>query len=499
MSSSSGRRVAVLAALPLILAVPAAAHAAEVSVDEPILTYQAAPGEINRPHLSLAGNEFVVRDAAAGLTLRAGPGCRSLSAQEIRCRRPAETQLVDLRLGDRDDQAHVNLAGVPVTVRGEAGSDIYQGGTAPGISRVDFRGGSEIDLASYADAGSQVRVNKDEQAGDGRSGDRDNVRRDVENLLGSRFDDSLVGWANPEGTRESFDGMLGNDFLAGLGGSDGFEMRAAPEGADEVRGGDGHDYVDYFFRTVGVTVTLDHGADDDGQSGEGDDVREVEEAVGGRGDDRLEAAFGSTTPVTLWGLFGNDRLTGGEGDDDLIGEGTGGSGQDAINGRGGDDNIGANSTVSDPDFIDCGTGFDAVQHDKVETAILRCEQARELGTLKMATGRIAAEAGETARLSLRWKHPDGWKQLRELTVRLRGVAESAGEIRIRPRAGRVSSDGVKLVRSTLGHDGKWVSAELVVRVGEHLAGQTITADVEAGDVRGHRQVETGAARIRVAG
>ena len=493
------RRAVLLAALPALLALPAAAQAAEVSLD-PVLTYQAAPGETNRPQISVLGADYVVRDNTPGLSLRAGDGCRSLSALEIRCRRLPDEQIIDVRLGDRDDHAKVSVAGVLATVRGEAGSDIYFGGTAPGVSRVDFRGGGEVDLVSYALAGSSARVKKDEAAADGRAGDRDNIRRDVENLLGSSFDDTLVGWGNPVGTLETFDGAAGNDFMAGLGGSDEFEMRAAPDGADAVRGGAGNDYADYLSRVGPVFVTVDHGdGHDDGARFEGDDIDEVEEVAGGRGDDTIEAPAGSTTPVRLYGHIGDDRLTGGGGDDEIYGEILGGSGEDAINGRGGDDYIVANSAVADPDFIDCGAGFDALFRDRVEAAVLHCEDQDVLGTLRLGPERLEAVAGRPARLKLPWRHPDGWKQLRELELRLSTAVRSAGEVRIRPRSGRVVGDGIKLVRSRVSREGKWVSARIAVRLGDHLAGQTLTADVEAIDIRGRRQVEVGAARVRVMG
>jgi hypothetical protein len=59
---------------------------------------------------------------------------------------------------------------------------------------------------------------------------------------------------------------------------------------------------------------------------------------------------------------------------------------------------------------------------------------------------------------------------------------------------------VKLVRkaSRLSHKGKTVTARLAIRLDESLAGQTLTAEVEATDTRGRRQLERNAATIRVA-
>ena len=60
---------------------------------------------------------------------------------------------------------------------------------------------------------------------------------------------------------------------------------------------------------------------------------------------------------------------------------------------------------------------------------------------------------------------------------------------------------MKLVRkqTRLTRKGKTVAAHLAVRVDESLAGQTLKAEVEATDTRGHRQLERDAATVRVAG
>jgi hypothetical protein len=55
------------------------------------------------------------------------------------------------------------------------------------------------------------------------------------------------------------------------------------------------------------------------------------------------------------------------------------------------------------------------------------------------------------------------------------------------------------VRGKVSHRGKTAAARLAIGLDESLAGQTLKAEVEAVDVRGKRQLERGAATIRVAG
>ena len=111
--------------------------------------------------------------------------------------------------------------------------------------------------------------------------------------------------------------------------------------------------------------------------------------------------------------------------------------------------------------------------------------------------RIAA--GEAARLKLSWRHPKGWKQLRSVQLRLTQEGAPVGSLTIRPGRERVADDGaVRVKRARVVAKGKTVSANLAVRLGKRHAGQTLQAAVEATDIRGRRQVELGAATIRVA-
>jgi hypothetical protein len=86
--------------------------------------------------------------------------------------------------------------------------------------------------------------------------------------------------------------------------------------SDEVHGGAGYDTVSYGSRASGVTVTLD-GAANDGGPGENDLVgQDVEEILGGAGDDVL---VGDVRINIVDGAAGNDTLDGGAGADILLG------------------------------------------------------------------------------------------------------------------------------------------------------------------------------------
>src|SRR5439155_256226 len=88
-----------------------------------------------------------------------------------------------------------------------------------------------------------------------------------------------------------------NDIMDGQGGNDTFPQGNAPDGTDQITGGDGVDTVDYSGRSGAVTVTLDN-LGDSGESGENDQINtDVENATGG-----FTGTIGSGTG-TLSALF----------------------------------------------------------------------------------------------------------------------------------------------------------------------------------------------------
>jgi Ca2+-binding RTX toxin-like protein len=188
---------------------------------------------------------------------------------------------------------------------GDAGDDTLLGGL--GNDMLD--GGGGTDTASFADAAETVHVRLDTGTATGQGNDT-LVR--IENVVGSRFYDSLFGNSGVNllfggGGDDYIDGLedddqlhgeVGNDTLVGgtgndfLAGGDGNDRLFGNNGRDFIEGGEGHDQID---------------------GGAGNDL-----LYGGAGDDHV---FGGLGNDYLVGNAGNDRLTGGGGGDYAVGGG----------------------------------------------------------------------------------------------------------------------------------------------------------------------------------
>jgi uncharacterized repeat protein (TIGR01451 family) len=173
------------------------------------------------------------------------------------------------------------------TLTGSAGDNNLDGGGGPDV--LSGLGGG--DTVSYINRTVGVTVTIDDVANDGNSddGQTDNVKTDVEHLIGGSGADTLTG----SSVTNRLDGRNGADILSGLGGGD---------------------TVTYAKRTSGVTVDPDGVADDgnaaDGPAGSRDNVMaDVENITGSGGAD------------TLTGSSAKNKLTGGLGADVLIGLG----------------------------------------------------------------------------------------------------------------------------------------------------------------------------------
>src|SRR5262249_35915529 len=137
------------------------------------------------------------------------------------------------------------------TLDGGPGDDTLEGG--PGADSLN--GGTGIDTVTYAAQPGPVRVTlgaPTEADGGAPDGVGDTVGADVENVVGSRGDDTLVRDAG----LNRLDGGPGDDVLHGQGGAD---PLIGDAGADLLDGGPGIDTASYQDRdaTAGVAVTLD--------------------------------------------------------------------------------------------------------------------------------------------------------------------------------------------------------------------------------------------------
>ena len=274
-------------------------------------------------------------------------------------------------------------------LHGGAGTDTLYGGwgddSLDGGSGGDWiAGAGDDDTADYSARGSRVELTLDGDANDGADGEKDNIRDDVETLTGGSGDDRIAGGGaedtlNGGDGRDTLDGGGGDDDVNGSAGDDtirggddhddldggvGADTLDGGSGWDRMSGGEGRDLVDYSTRTGGVSIDLD-GRWDDGHAGEQDYVRsDVEDFVGGKGDDNLT---GDGDANRIWGgAGGKDQIDGGDGDDSL----DGGDGDDKLKGGDDDDGIaggaGADELDGDSgdDSLDGGDGDDEVRGER---------------------------------------------------------------------------------------------------------------------------------------
>ena len=214
------------------------------------------------------------------------------------------------------------------------GSEIYR--TLYGLDGDDFLTGGNLDNVIHGGQGRDVMF------GNGGS----------DQLLGGVGDDVIQAGAgndvlNGEAGNDSLEGEAGDDVLDGGAGND---QLSGGEGADQLFGSEGDDFI----LTDAEDTVRDGGAGIDTISFQGVfgvtfdlGSSNFENAIGTESNDTLTAAS-AVGPVQLFGNGGSDTLTGGAGDDVLVGgevfvgEGAadtliGGAGNDQLEGGTGDD------------------------------------------------------------------------------------------------------------------------------------------------------------------
>jgi Ca2+-binding RTX toxin-like protein len=122
-------------------------------------------------------------------------------------------------------------------LRGDGGNDVLRGRAANdrlvgGAGADDMRGDAGRDAADYGIADDAVTVRLDGRANDGERAERDNVRTDVENIVGGGVADTFTGSRG----RNRLDGGAGEDYVDGRRGSD--DLRGGTS-IDVVRARDG--------------------------------------------------------------------------------------------------------------------------------------------------------------------------------------------------------------------------------------------------------------------
>jgi Ca2+-binding RTX toxin-like protein len=198
--------------------------------------------------------------------------------------------------GTRGSDWFAGLAGDD-TVQGSDGVDTFDGGAGSDMLDLSYAPGA---ITATLDAAGTVTLSIS-------TGDTD-ILVGVEAIAGGAGADLLVGDA---GANTLSGGAGGDDTLSGLGGN------------DVLAGGTGRDLADYAYAATGLSATLGvlGTATVTVGAGDTDTLVDIEDLVGGSGNDRLggnlgaNALSGGEGDDTLSGSVGNDTLLGGEGRD----------------------------------------------------------------------------------------------------------------------------------------------------------------------------------------
>jgi Ca2+-binding RTX toxin-like protein len=250
-------------------------------------------------------------------------------------------------------------------------------------------------------------------------------------ITGGPGDDVLNGGAG----RDSLTGDEGVDALNGNGGDD-FLIDGSTEASTDVvdavvmRGGDGTDLVSYGAGAAPVVVDLD-GIPDDGRPGEADHVQaDVERIGGGSGSDSLtgnvgdNVLFGGGGNDLLNGLAGQDGVNGGFGNDGL----SGGDGNDLVRGEAGDDTLRGGAGLDTLDGGDgsdaCDVGTDGGTQTNCENAVVDPRDPPPIGFVDVTPRHVEAGVGQDQTFTVTWTHPDSWRLLDSVDVRLTASGET---------------------------------------------------------------------------
>ena len=258
------------------------------------------------------------------------------------------------------------------TLIGGGGDDSLEGGDGNNV----LDGGDGFDVADYSQSFYTVSV--DLAQGTALASGRDTLIG-IESVIGGSGADTLKAGADGatliggSGSDNLYSGA-GDDTLDGGDGNDVFYLGA---GADRVIGGAGSDIVNLVAGAAALNIDLTT-LWTTGQYGVGGlvitGVELLASVTGGTMGDTVTIGEAYTVATTMKGDGGDDRLTGGGGNDTITGDAgddilnggggrdvlTGGAGADTLNGGGGDDAliIDANDRA-----VDGGVGVDSLSFE----------------------------------------------------------------------------------------------------------------------------------------
>lgn len=260
----------------------------------------------------------------------AGPYYLNIGSQSI-----YDADIGNFILGVRSDARSVvgtsgndSLSGMDNNniISGLAGDDVMRGNggddrLAGGLGNDTMSGGSGFDIAEYTGS-TAVRVDLRVTTAQNTGLGNDKLSL-IEGVLGSGSHDRLTG----NSADNWLAGGSGNDTLLSSSGNDTLN---GGTGNDSINGSSGIDTL-VFTASTARAVDLSVTTAQDTKEGK-DIITDIENVVGGSGNDRL---FGSSGTNEIDGAGGDDYLRGGDGNDTL----TGGTGNDIINGNTGIDTL----------------------------------------------------------------------------------------------------------------------------------------------------------------
>jgi Ca2+-binding RTX toxin-like protein len=245
----------------------------------------------------------------------------------------------DTLSGSGGNDVLIGLAGND-TLDGGSGDDTLIGGEGNDV----LAGGTGTDTASYGDAAAGVTVNVGLTGPQATGGAGLDTLSGIENLVGSAFNDILMGDAGANridggAGNDRLDGGAGADALAGGIGDDSYVVDNAGDVVTELDGEGSFDIVESWINyTLGANL---------------ENLVLWGNALNGTGNDLANSLTGNDRDNILMGYAGDDVLVGNGGYDTLLG----GTGTDTLLGGAGNDRLdgGADGAA---DILKGGTGDD---------------------------------------------------------------------------------------------------------------------------------------------
>jgi Ca2+-binding RTX toxin-like protein len=241
-----------------------------------------------------------------------------------------------VRLAGSEFGDSITVAGLSgaISIDGRAGNDTVYAGTTPVVftggsgndrfysgSAVDtFDGGDGSDTADYSLYGGPVSVSLESGGG---AGDLLNA---VENVTGSDHGDIIFGsyfenLISGGGGNDVLDGGGGGDTVLGGAGNDRLVASINAFSGPVLDGGEGSDTADFSAYYFGAYIVLASTIAAPQNSSGGHVLNDIENAIGGEGNDTVQGTDGANRIETgngndqIFGYGGGDTLIGGGGDD----------------------------------------------------------------------------------------------------------------------------------------------------------------------------------------